>query len=97
MIDDVGNFFGVEHVVDGNLNGADLGQAHHADGIVVRIVGVDRHPVALFDAVAGHEIGKAPRLPLEFIKRNLLVAENDGDLVAVFVAALRAMSPIVSR
>jgi len=84
VIDDVSDLFGVEHVIDGNLDGADLGQTHHADGVVMGIVRIDRHPVALPDAVAGHEIGKAPGLPLKIIKRNFHVAKNDGDLVAVF-------------
>ena len=84
MIDNVSDSFGVEHIVDGNLDGADLGPTHHADGVVMAIVRLGRHPDPLPDAVAGHDICKAPCLPLKIIKRNVHVAKNDGDLVAVF-------------
>ena len=68
MIDDVGYFFGVEHVVDGNLDGADFGQAHQAYRIIGRVVSVYRHPVAFFNSVACHQVGKTPCFPFEIIE-----------------------------
>jgi hypothetical protein len=68
MIDDEGNFFRVEHVIDGNLDGADFGQSHHADRIIMGVIGVNGDPVSLPDTVAGHQIGKAPRLPFQIVE-----------------------------
>ena len=71
MIDDETYFLGVEHVVDRDLDSANLSQTDHADGVVVRVVRIDRHPVTFFNPVADHEVGKTPGLPLKIIERKL--------------------------
>ena len=84
MIDNETDFLGVEHIVDRYLDGANFSQTDHADGVVVRVVGIDCHPVTFFNSITGHKVGKTPGLAFKIIERNFQITKDDGRLIAVF-------------